>query len=111
MNCKMFSCVLGLVYFVKLCLVTLTTLSNGASVLLFSEISEMFCMFCLSIDRKGLFTYYVSQKWGGTDPPTPMSAKNQKLSYPPSPLLSEKNQKLANPPSPLVGNHISTHYN
>ena len=33
---------------------------------------------------KGLFTYYVSQKWGGPDPPSPLvSQKNQKLAYPP----------------------------
>ena len=49
---------------------------------------------------KGLFTYYVSQNWGGVQtPPPPLSAKNQKLAYTPSPPC-QKNQKPTDPPSP-----------
>ena len=29
--------------------------------------------------HQGLFTYYVSQKWGGPHTPSPMSAENQKF--------------------------------
>ena len=51
---------------------------------------------CWAISHKGLFTYYVIQKWGGPDPPSP---------------LFQKNQKLASFPSPLVRIHILTHSN
>ena len=60
----------------------------------------------------GLFTYYVSQKWGGPDPPLPpFVIQKSEIVLPPLPPLSEKNQKFANPPSPLVRNHILTHSN
>ena len=47
---------------------------------------------------KGLFTYDVSQKWRGSDPP--LSAKVRNWPNPPPPLV-RKNQKPAYPPSPL----------
>ena len=45
----------------------------------------------------GLFTYDVSQKWRGPDPPTPLVSQGQKLFYPPSPLV-RKNKKKGYPP-------------
>ena len=50
---------------------------------------------------KGLFTYYVSQKWGGPDPPSPpCQPKIRNWLTPPRPFV-RKNQKLAKPPPPL----------
>ena len=40
----------------------------------------------------GLFTYYISQKWGVQTPLPPLSAKNQKLAYPPSPPCQKKSE-------------------
>ena len=48
-----------------------------------------FCNFCNSVStfshNKWLFTYDVSQKWGGQDPPPPpFVSQHQKMAYPQS---------------------------
>ena len=60
---------------------------------------------------KGLFTYHVSQKWGGLDPPFPPCQPKIRNGLTPPPPLVRKNQKTANSPSPLVTNHILPHSN
>ena len=47
----------------------------------------------ITISDEELFTYYVSQKCGGPDPPPPLLAQNQKLAYP-TPPFSEKNPEI-----------------
>ena len=57
--------------------------------------------------NKGLFTYYVSQIWGGPDPHSPpLVSQKSEIGLPPLPLLSEKNRNWL---TPLVKNHILTH--
>ena len=55
-------------------------------------------LLCISpISPKGLFTYYVSKKWG--------------VQTPLPPLVSQKNRNWLNPLPLLVRNHILTHSN
>ena len=44
-----------------------------------------------------LFTYYVSPKWGGSDPPSPLSAQNQKFSQLPFPPCQKKSERATGP--------------
>ena len=65
----------------------------------------------LYIYIRGGLNIILAKNGGVQIPPPPLSAKNQKLAYPPLPPLVRKTQKLANPPSPLVRNHILLHSN
>ena len=58
----------------------------------------------------GLFTYYVRQKWGGWDPPSPPCQLEIRNWLTPLPPLSEKIINWLTP-LPLVRNHILTHSN
>ena len=72
--------------------------------------SDKFSSNCFPpMNPKGLFTYYVIQKCGGPDPPSPLVSQKSEIGLPRIPSLSEKIRNWLTPPPPSLSEIIFCH--